>query len=207
MRKFLLAVLLCLALGTYSKAEVLVSTFGPNYGVGDWVWDIDAGVHSEAIGVPFTPANDSTVTQIDLGFYTYTANGNLNIELTTDNGGAPGTVLQSWLVTLPCIAYPVDPCYETLFPNTNTALLGSTQYWIFVSAADSDTVVGWFSNPMDYESTVAFNNGHGWYEVIENVPTFDVIGTAATTPEPSCLVLLATGLAGGVATRYRKLLR
>ena len=71
---------LCLAMGTYVRAQVLVSTFGPNNGVGDMVWDINAGgPHPQAMGVPFTPAHDSTLTQIDLGFYTFTANSNLNV--------------------------------------------------------------------------------------------------------------------------------
>ena len=91
MKKSLLMLALCLAMGTYVRAEVLVSTFGPNNGLGDIVWDIDAGgSHPEAMSVAFTPAHDSNLTQIDLGFYTFTANRNLVDETVIEPFSRPG---------------------------------------------------------------------------------------------------------------------
>jgi hypothetical protein len=205
MRRYLLGFLLCLGLGTYCKAEVLASTFGPGYEVGTSAWVITAaGSHPEAMGVPFTPSHSSILNQIDLGFYSYAPVNNLQIDLTTNNWGAPGTVLESWRLTLNG-AY-TGPYVKTLFSVFDGPVFqGGTQYWIFVSGAS--TYAGWFSNPMGYQDTVAFNMGSGWFTSTLDVPVFDVIGSSSPIPEPNGILMLATGLAGSFATGFKKFFR
>jgi hypothetical protein len=183
-----------------SHADVIYNTFGPNYGVGDSTLAIQTHPRYEAAAMAFTPLLAVNLSQIDLGFYSYGFGANnIEIDLTNDSGGLPGSTIQSWDVTF----IGRDEHISTLL--SSALLQANTQYWVTVRALDDGTGVGWFVSPLDIQGIIGVDNGQGWYAFTDTPLAFDVIGTPAV-PEPGTLCLLgAAGLsiAGFLRGRIR----
>ncbi len=107
----------------------------------------------------------------------------------SDNGGFPGSVIQSWDVQF------VDENRHIITLAANSLLQGQSQYWVTAIWKDNETLTGWYVNPLDLTGPVGFDVGNGWGVVPDDpIPALDVIGTPV--PEPGTLCLLGSaGLA------------
>src|SRR5450759_5076593 len=97
MKRFICTAFAVLALALFAHAGVIVNTFGPNYGVGNATWVINSSPqYYESVAAPFTPSTNVAISQIDLGLYAYTQVSNIEVSLTSDHWGLPGTIIQAW---------------------------------------------------------------------------------------------------------------
>jgi hypothetical protein len=135
------------------------------------------------------------------------------ISITEDNGGAPGAVIESFVVSpQSCVdlcsdLYTIDSVLHPLLS------IGST-YWITWAAASPTCACSAPNNTVWMNDLGTIGNvdqspdGSTWHSVADDnppppgyLPAFDVNGTLVTTPEPSSGVLLFGGLA--LLGRYR----
>jgi hypothetical protein len=118
------------------------------------------------LAAAFTPANNTSVTRVDLGIGFVSGNTNaLVVTLNSDASGAPGTELAKFEIrNMPmfgsCCAV------ATVKDKAGTALVGGQQYWVVVKTnnKDSDIWANWNSNDTEQINPVpgAYNAGSGW---------------------------------------------
>jgi hypothetical protein len=128
---------------------------GPTSLIGQQIW----------IGAAFTPKQSVMVIEVDaaLGYVTGTMGMTLN--LYTDAGGVPGTLLASFKAKkLPSFGACCD--LIRAFDGTGVPVTAGTQYWITAetTAASADEWGVWNLNDVDQVDigTNAVNSGSGW---------------------------------------------
>jgi PEP-CTERM motif len=176
------------------------------------------GINAGALAVQFVPQSTFvfTDTELPLAFNSGTTN-EARVFLMTDSAGKPGTVLEDFTIAgLP------STTLGTIFTFTSTAqpvLDGGTAYWLAVTPADSTSSVSWRRSSTGADVVTASNTminltdtslAGPWQSfpsggLGQNRPAFQIDGTPiATTPEPSSLLLLGSGLLGLAGTTWRK---
>lgn len=199
LRYFVVFSILLLCLALCAHADIIANTFGPDYGIGPGEWAIQKKPVQEFVGAHFTPAYTVQFSQIDLSLFQGSPVTNYSISLTADNGGLPGSPLETWTIQLPI----GGPNLETFLSQGDTMLEGGKQYWITVSVLDDTSAGAWSFNGLNLVDNVAFDLGDGWVNIPAAVPAFDVIGNPV--PEPSSLTLLGGGVALGFAVLRRRM--
>jgi hypothetical protein len=199
----LLLVVLFLALASPVHADTIFSTLGPGS-----TWDPLASPYClGSCGVPpFVRADPFTVpvgsnydlTQIDVGLTYFSGTNSAIVEILTDSGGVPGSMVTSaqWTLTgLPAIGTvsSIQPS-QTISGITGITLAGGTQYWLAYFPGDPTSDLGVQKDNTGQTATLAasFNGGASWVPFTDTQGALDVQGTPV--PEPGTLVLLATGL-------------
>jgi hypothetical protein len=199
---------------TISHAATIVSTFGPGQSfqpppgltIGGGILRHDrppnAGVTQ---AFEFTPSTTSQLDQIDLAlqdiFLAGLAAGpaNLDITLANDNLGQPGTALEAIDLTNVLGSIPFQPGIVTATSPSHPLLLAGTPYWLVVAPPDLlNTAFDWLISPINPLPTLSASRlGNApWVTGVTSQPlAFDVIGEAATVPEPFSCLLGAAGLA------------
>jgi len=224
MRRITLAVLSSMAaivaLGAASVSARAATVIYNNFGSGQ-VYNNDLGYQIKACfkcateyAASFTPSSNYTLSQIDIAlFWIGHANNEAKVELVDSSGGHPGTtVLESW--NLSGMAYfgsgsPPD----SLLSTGGVTLSSGTQYWVVANPASSGWDL-WNDNNQGHfgglaEGFEGINGGYSWFSGSGYTPAFDVLGTSPppppSTPEPSSLVLLGSGILGLAGVIKRKL--
>jgi hypothetical protein len=150
----------------------------------------------------FTSSGDYSVTQIDLGIGYVSGTNSATVELTTDNGGIPGTVLGSWGISgQPSLGAATDVI--TTIGGISGVDISAGDYFLVVLPGASDTwdALNW--NIIGTTGLDEYNQGTGWVQQPgQTLGAFDVLGNA-TTPEPSTLLLLGVGLLSIYGLRRR----
>lgn len=128
---------------------------GPNSGSVQWN------------AVPFTPASNATVTNIEvpIGYFFAFTSTDVIVSLNADSGGLPGDALQTWVVTINT-ADVGGSCCSVYTEAGSIPVTAGQQYWVVVSTeSDSDMMAEWNLNTTDEVDLVtnAYYDGTGWY--------------------------------------------
>ena len=149
----------------------------------------------------FVPGTSGTLSTIQLAMFRSGGSGRSNFYITQDNGGIPGTILESYLnvlspgglLTLNSLAQPL--------------LQSGLEYWICAEPADGTTVSGWYENNQGQANGFAFERSEwGWSAIGSPAPPSGVFRvTVNSVPEQTSsalLLLLATGCGWIIRRRW-----
>jgi hypothetical protein len=134
------------------------------------------GLSEQWIGVPFIPAANSHVQQLQLAVGWISGTSLVNVGLYSDNGGTVGTALATGRSsTIPVFG----ACCQLVTVNIrSTAVTAGTQYWIVASTDDKNApdFTGVFQ-----ASNLAVISGNeavsGWFSFTTNTPAAAARGT------------------------------
>ena len=117
------------------------------------------------IAVPFTPATDMSVTEMDVAVERGAGTSEIDIGVFTDNNNLPGTLIKKITVTgLP----PISGCCALAVAKDRKGIpvKAGQQYWMAVmtNKTATDTFAVWVENTTDEISAgqLAGNDGTGW---------------------------------------------
>jgi hypothetical protein len=193
---------------TPAQAVPIVDTFGPANGGNDYDPTNAAAVArfpdppllAVETASAFTPSGaDYRLQTIELGATLIHSDNVLEIWLTTDVGGVPGVVLESFTLSNQLTAYPgVDP------PLVMTSVLEPTlvsghQYWVVARIPESNLGhVAWHRNVIGATGTVlqraTLEEGTGSWTAFSGQTLLAFRVSGAAVPEPSAALLVASGL-------------
>jgi len=188
-------------LGTSSaRAEVLFTDWTSLTQVGSGylsLSNITTPVTSyQALANPFSTTDTATLTSIDVVMDTR-GGAPITLALASDSNGLPGSVLESWSLTLSGNTNALYSVTSLL----NPVLTAGTTYWLEALPGANDNS-GW--GVTSFGHTIAVSHSAGIWTATTNEweSAFDVNGTAASaTPEPSTFAMF--GGAGLLAITLR----
>jgi PEP-CTERM motif len=215
-------------------ADTLYSNLGPpgnQYQAGTG-WTVSG---TGTIGIAFTSANlftvggsgNFSVDQIDLGVGFFSSPPTFQASIWTDVNNLPGTQVAgaSWspLTTITQFGTCPPTCpgtydgggFVTVSGVSGVTLTGGDSYFMILSAvSQSDSSANawnWNSQGVNGLDLFSTDGGQTWTSNGDGNPlgAFDVLGHqgGGTTPEPSSILLLGTGLLGAFGAIRRKINR
>lgn len=133
-RKSLVALVCSIALPAIAaSADTLYTNVSPTYPPSS-TGNVSTG--ATYLGVAFTPSASGS---LDLLKFSARGTAPITLSLYADAGGQPGSVLESWLVTLPTVSMAGQ---QTVISSVLHPLLaGATQYWLLFTQTTAFQVV------------------------------------------------------------------
>ncbi|MEW5735483.1 MAG: FG-GAP and VCBS repeat-containing protein [Thermodesulfobacteriota bacterium] len=192
----LLATALFLA-ASPAHATVLETTFGgtdtyssASWQVGCTPWIFGCLFRTEvAMQFSFTGLASANyyLNTVALALQQLTVDPQVVVHITTDNGGVPGTILETKTITAPSSAGVIT----AVFTGT-TVLSENTNYWIWLSCPTGQVQQTWMKNDQSITGTMAqsVNAGTAWTPQVDSLAAFRVEGTSTST---ATVVDLANG--------------
>jgi hypothetical protein len=149
----------------------------------------------------FQPSMSGKLTEIDLalGHYPGTQDDIVNIQLMTDNNGAPGSLLEAFTVQ----ATSPFGTQGTVVPALSVAqpILDADQaYWLLMTS-DAQSNNPWYYNTLNVTGLVWSSWNNGTFFPDSPMATFTVFDSEIYAPEPSSFALVVCALCLGVAVR------
>jgi hypothetical protein len=198
--KFCLALSLVLAaFAPLSQAEIVYDNFGPDNSfnpISPAVFGSLGPIHLWQAAA-FTPVHNDAVTEVDVAAGPVFLSNQFTVFLMSDNGGVPGTILDSITVHHPAPYSATTVADVTGWNTAADLLLGGDQYWI--ALASPGFINDWGLNSTGATGPVAVGNPTIW---VPGGPVTNEAFEVQGVPEPTSLSLLALG---GAALIYRKL--
>jgi hypothetical protein len=192
-----------------SRAAVIYSNLGPNDSFftspGTYpVWNLTSGgfIHRAA---SFTVPGSQNVQfgSADLGLHLQNGSNLAQIQLTNNNAGFPGSVIES--INFPLPAPSANPVVVNVPSQTNPTLIAGNTYWIVASVQFAGTMATWGPNNTGAlggnATRTNFQNGQWFNQGPGGVPSLRI--NSFMVPEPSALVMVVLGTAS-LALRRRR---
>jgi hypothetical protein len=138
----------------------------------------------------FVPGVDGNLNTIQLAMFRSRGSGLSNIYLAADNGGIPGTILESFLNVLS------PGGLITLNSVAKSLLSAGSEYWICAEPADGSTVSGWYENNQSFTPGFAFERAPWSWSAFTDTAHSPPSGVlrVSVLPVPDVLGLPTAGL-------------